>query len=162
MGCIMGCTCSYCMSNCTVCTKQINVKIDWVFKNSATKARWDLLWIACSLSVPSLHQANRLDIIIITCVKKLWPFLIFRLEFPFVLVLYQDIFLTLHGITTLIGFIDRRLFCTSDDLLETFNSSASPFCTFSGKWSMTMCDYIMMWVKTTDIRSEQYLIGLQS
>ena len=55
-----------------------------------------------------------------------------RLEFPFVLVLYQDIIISLHGVIVLTGFADRHLFCTSKDLIETLNSPASPFCTISG------------------------------
>ena len=57
---------------------------------------------------------------------------IYRLEFPIVLVIYQDIIISVHGVNILIGLADKRLFCTSDDLLETFNSPASPYCTFSG------------------------------
>jgi hypothetical protein len=56
-----------------------------------------------------------------------------RLEFPSVLILYQDIIVSIHGINVLIGFIDRRLFCTSEDLVETYLSPASPFCTLSGR-----------------------------
>ena len=55
-----------------------------------------------------------------------------RLVFPSVLILYQDIVISVHGVNVLIGFIERRLFCTSDDLIETLDSSASPFCTISG------------------------------
>ena len=47
------------------------------------------------------------------------------------LVVYQDILISVHAINVLIGFADRRLFCRSDDLLETFNSSGSHYCTFS-------------------------------
>ena len=50
------------------------------------------------------------------------------------LVLYQDIIVSLHGVSVLVGFADRHLFCTSEDLIETFNSSASPYCTFSGSY----------------------------
>ena len=62
---------------------------------------------------------------------------IYRLEFPIVLVIYQDVIISVHRVNILIGLADKRLFCTSDDLLETFNSPASPYCTFSGN-SMTL------------------------
>ena len=58
-----------------------------------------------------------------------------RLEFPSVLILYQDIIVSIHGVNVLIGFMDRRLFCTSEDLVETYMSSASPYCTLSGRFS---------------------------
>ena len=61
-------------------------------------------------------------------------FLICRLKFPIVLVIYQDVFISVHGVNVLIGFVDRRLFCSSDDLIETFDSPASPYCTFSGMY----------------------------
>ena len=48
------------------------------------------------------------------------------------LVIYQDIIVSVHGLNIFIGFADRRLFCTSEDLVETYNSPASPYCTFSG------------------------------
>ena len=57
----------------------------------------------------------------------------YRLEFPSVLILYQDIIVSIHGINVLTGFVDRRLFCTSEDLVETFTSPASPYCTVSGR-----------------------------
>ena len=60
--------------------------------------------------------------------------LYFRLEFPIVLVVYQDMFISVHAINVLIRFVDRRQFCSSDDLLETFNSPASPYCTYSGMY----------------------------
>ena len=56
-----------------------------------------------------------------------------RLEFPSVLILYQDIIVSIHGINVLTGFFDRRLFCTSEDLVETYKSPASPYCTVSGR-----------------------------
>ena len=59
--------------------------------------------------------------------------LLFRLEFPSVLILYQDIIMSVHGVMVLIGFMDRRLFCTSsDDLLESYDSP-SAFSTASGE-----------------------------
>ena len=51
------------------------------------------------------------------------------------LILYQDIIVSLHGVYVLIGFADRRLYCTSEDLIESFDSTASPYCTISGKKS---------------------------
>ena len=55
-----------------------------------------------------------------------------RLTFPSVLVLYQNVIVSIHGVNVLIGFANRRLFCTSDDLVESINSGASPYCTLSG------------------------------
>ena len=49
------------------------------------------------------------------------------------LVLYQDIIVSIHGINVLTGFVDRRLFCTSEDLVETYMSPASPYCTVLGE-----------------------------
>ena len=58
---------------------------------------------------------------------------LFRLEFPSVLILYQDVIMSIHGVMVLIGFMDRRLFCSSsDDLLESYDSP-SAFCTASGE-----------------------------
>lgn len=53
--------------------------------------------------------------------------------FPSVLVLYQDILVSVHGVNIFVGFSDRQLFCTSDDLVEAYRSSPSPYCTISGK-----------------------------
>ena len=64
--------------------------------------------------------------------------IIFRLTFPSVLVLYQDIIVSIHGVNVLIGFTSRQLFCTSDDLVETYNSKAGPYCTISGTISMKL------------------------
>ena len=59
--------------------------------------------------------------------------LAYRLKFPSVLVLYQDIIVCVHGINVLIGFADRKLFCSSEDLAETlYSATASPYCTVSG------------------------------
>ena len=46
--------------------------------------------------------------------------------------LYQDVIVSIHGVNVLIGFINRNLFCTSNDLVETLKSNASPYCTISG------------------------------
>ena len=64
-----------------------------------------------------------------------------RLEFPSVLVLYQDIIVSIHGINILTGFVDRQLFCTSEDLVETYKSTASPYCTVSGRLIETTGTY---------------------
>ena len=43
------------------------------------------------------------------------------------LVIYHDVVVSVYGVDIwLIGLADKRLFCTSDDLLETFNFPASP------------------------------------
>ena len=57
----------------------------------------------------------------------------YRLEFPSVLIIYQDIIMSIHGIFTLIGFGDRSLLCSSEDLVESYNNPPSPFCTASGE-----------------------------
>lgn len=48
------------------------------------------------------------------------------------LIIYQDVIMSVHGIFVLIGFMDRRLFCSSEDLTESYQNPASPFCTISG------------------------------
>ena len=62
-----------------------------------------------------------------------------RLTLPSVLILYQDIIVSLHGVNVLIGFADRRLYCTSEDLIESFDSTASPYCAISGKKKSHNC-----------------------
>ena len=65
--------------------------------------------------------------------------------FPPVLILYQDIIVSVNGVSILIGFADRRLYCTSEDLTMSYSSPASPYCTISGiarsshagPWNMT-------------------------
>ena len=52
--------------------------------------------------------------------------------FPSVLILYQDIIVSLHGINVLIGFADRRLYCPDEDLIVSYESPATPYCTISG------------------------------
>ena len=87
------------------------------------------------LQIPSCIYYN-INHIMHACIHLVFLFTMFntcRLEFPSVLILYQDMIVSIHGINVLIGFIDRRLFCTSEDLVETYMSSASPFCTLSGR-----------------------------
>ena len=79
--------------------------------------------IVISLSAYISNEESFLKLDVYTC----------RREFPFVLVLYQDIIVSLHGVSVLIGFADRSLFCTTEDLIENFNSPPSPYCTFSGR-----------------------------
>ena len=47
------------------------------------------------------------------------------------LVIYQDVVVGVYGVNIwLIRLADKCLFCSSNDLPETFNSLASPYCTF--------------------------------
>lgn len=55
-----------------------------------------------------------------------------RLKFPFVLIIYQDVIISVHGVFLFVGFTDRSLFCSSEDLIESYQNLASPFCTLSG------------------------------
>ena len=55
-----------------------------------------------------------------------------RLVFPSILILYQDILVSVHGVNILIGYMDRRLFCPGDNLVEAYESPASPYCIISG------------------------------
>ena len=77
------------------------------------------------------HERRTLCKTIIKCVYHsiVYPH---RLTFPSVLILYQDIIVSLHGVNLLIGFADRRLYCTSEDLIVSYSSPASPYCTISG------------------------------
>ena len=66
------------------------------------------------------------------------------------LILYQDIIMSIHGVMVLIGFMDRRLFCnSSDDLIESYDSS-STFCTISGTAGSLVSVYILFppWLST--------------
>ena len=62
----------------------------------------------------------------------MFNFVNFRLKFPSILIIYQDVTVSIYGTVVIIGFADRQLFCTSDDLIESYSSKASPFCTFTG------------------------------
>ena len=62
----------------------------------------------------------------------MFNFVNFRLKFPSILIIYQDVIISICGTVVIIGFADRQLFCTSDDLIESYSSKASPFCTFTG------------------------------
>ena len=64
--------------------------------------------------------------------------MLYRLKLPSVLILYQDITVSVFGALILIGFMDRRLFCVSENLIKSYTSS-SHFCTFSGKIAVAMC-----------------------
>ena len=55
-----------------------------------------------------------------------------RLTFPSVLIIYQDVIVSIYGLVVIIGFADRQLFCSDDDVIGSYFSEASPFCTFSG------------------------------
>ena len=54
-----------------------------------------------------------------------------RLKFPSILIIYQDVIVSIYGLVVIIGFADRQLFCSSDDVIESYFSEASSFCTFS-------------------------------
>ena len=55
-----------------------------------------------------------------------------RLTFPSVLILYQDIVVSLHGVNLFIGYADRRLYCPDEDLIVAYEAPATPYCTISG------------------------------
>ena len=57
---------------------------------------------------------------------------IYRLTFPSVLILYQDIVVSLHGVNLFIGYADRRLYCPDEDLVVSYEAPATPYCTISG------------------------------
>ena len=114
--------------------------MEWRDRKNTYSNRLKLyLWIECSCVIVVFNLLNYIILTTsdsVTCHMKpkikFSNFWFCRLEFPIVLVVYQDIFISVHGVNVLIGFVDRHLFCSSDDLLETFNSPASPYCTFSG------------------------------
>ena len=47
------------------------------------------------------------------------------------MVIYQDVIVSVFSLQALIGFMDRDLFCSSNDLLQTFQHS-TPFCKLTG------------------------------
>lgn len=79
-------------------------------------------------------------VIVLSCVR-------FRrmLEFPSVLILYQDIIMSVHGVSVLIGLTKRRLLCTSEDLLESYESP-SAYCTISGIISSYVVYPLTLWI----------------
>ncbi len=69
-------------------------------------------------------------------------FLLHRLKFPTSLVLYQTFSVLVLGVIILVGYVDRKsLFCSSRDLLDSFNNPTT-FCTISGNNYYTVTKYI--------------------
>ena len=77
------------------------------------------------------------------------------------LIIYQDVSVSVHGVCVLIGLADRRLFCTSDDLVETFYSPASTFCTISGdKLSKLRSSYMLQYLEVLIILIDSVLYNI--
>lgn len=43
------------------------------------------------------------------------------------LIIYQDVIVSIYGLVVIIGFTDRKLFCSSDDVIDSYFSEASSY-----------------------------------